>query len=151
MALSGWPEIPVTSALAQWSKPLPLLNRVADEHPIFATLSISVHQNGRSIPMAVSLRGITASGGKDSLRETLNSLGDTLSGYIVRYRLALYLLSAAAVALGVALSWNWLTAAGLFRVVAVLPCALMMFRCVRHGTLGSGKEAKTRLEAGEAS
>ena len=84
--------------------------------------------------MALSLRGITLAGGKNSLRETLNSLGDTLSGYFVRYRLALYLLSAAAVVLGVAVGWNWLTAAALFRVVAVLPCALMMFRCVRHGT-----------------
>ena len=80
--------------------------------------------------MALSLRGITLGGGKSSLRETLNSLGDALSGYFVRYRLALYLLSAAAVALGVALSWNWLTAAALFRVVAVLPCALMMFRLI---------------------
>ena len=96
--------------------------------------------------MALSLRGITATGGKGSLRETLNSLGDTLSGYIVRYRLALYLLSAAAVALGVALSWNWLTAAALFRVVAVLPCALMMFRCVRHGTRRSDEE--TALQHG---
>jgi cation transport ATPase len=62
------------------------------------------------------------------------SLLDTLRGYFVRYRLALYLLSGAAVALGVTLNWNWLTAAALFRVVAVLPCALMMFRCMRHGS-----------------
>ena len=34
--------------------------------------------------MALSLRGITATGGRDSLRETLNSLGDTFSGYFVR-------------------------------------------------------------------
>src|SRR5258708_24465469 len=89
-------------------------HRVADEHPTSATLSISVRQTGRSIPMALSLRGIILGGGKNSLRETLNSLGDTLSGYFVRYRLALYLLSAAAVALGVVLSWNWLTASALF-------------------------------------
>jgi hypothetical protein len=99
--------------------------------------------------MALSLRGITASDGKDSLRETLNSLGDTLSGYIVRYRLALYVLSAAAAALGVALSWNWLTAAALFRVVAVLPCALMMFRCVGHGTRGSDEATETHPEASQ--
>jgi hypothetical protein len=67
-------------------------------------------------------------------------LVDTLRGYFVRYRLALYLLSGAAVALCVALNWNWLTAAALFRVVAVLPCALMMFRCMRHGTRRSGEE-----------
>ena len=68
------------------------------------------------------------------------SLLDTLRGYFVRSRLALYLFSGAAVALGVALNWNWLTAAALFRVVAVLPCALMMFRCMRHGTHRSGEE-----------
>ena len=101
--------------------------------------------------MALSLGGITRGGGKNSLREAVNSLGDALSGYFVRYRLALYLLSAAAVALGVALSWNWLTAAALFRVVAVLPCALMMFRCVRHGTRGSDEETKSHPEAGQAS
>ena len=87
--------------------------------------------------MTLSLRDITLAGGKNSLRETLNSLGEALSGYFVRYRLALYLLSAAAVVLGVAVNWNWLTAAALFRVVAVLPCALMMFSCVRHGTRAS--------------
>src|SRR5713101_6240074 len=69
-----------------------------------------------------------------------NSLLDTLRGYVVRYRLSLYLLSVAAVAFGFALNWNWLTAAGLFRLVAVLPCALMMFRCVRRGTRRSNEE-----------
>ena len=84
--------------------------------------------------MAVSLRDSALCDRKNSLRGTLNSLSHTLSGYFVRYRLALYLLSAAAVALGFALGWNWLTAAALFRIVAALPCALMMFRCLRHGT-----------------
>jgi hypothetical protein len=83
--------------------------------------------------MALSLRAITVGGGWNS------PLG-RLRGYFVRHRLALYLFSAAAVALGVVLNWNWLTAAGLLRVVAVLPCALMMFRCVRHGTRGSAEE-----------
>jgi hypothetical protein len=64
------------------------------------------------------------------------SLLDTLRGYFVRHRLALYVLSGATVALGVAFNWNWLTAAALFRVVAVLPCALMMFRCMIHGSRG---------------
>jgi hypothetical protein len=71
----------------------------------------------------------------------LKSLVQALSGYFVRYRLVLYLLSVGSVALGVAVSWNWLTAAALFRVVAVLPCALMMFRCARHGTRRSVDEA----------
>jgi hypothetical protein len=69
-----------------------------------------------------------------------NSLLDTLRGYFVRYRLVLYLFSGTAVALGVVLNWTWLAAAGLLRVVAVLPCALMMFRCVRHGPLRPAEE-----------
>jgi hypothetical protein len=77
--------------------------------------------------MALSLREITVNGGS-------GSLFDTLRGYFVRYRLALYLFSGAAVVLGVVLNWNWLTAAGLIRIVAVLPCALMMFRCIGPGT-----------------
>jgi hypothetical protein len=101
--------------------------------------------------MALSLRNITLGDGRNSPGDTLKSAGEALSGYFVRYRLALYLLSAAAVVLGVALSWNWLTAAALFRVVAVLPCALMMFRCVRHGAPGSGGEAKAHPEADQAS
>jgi len=100
--------------------------------------------------MTLSLRDITLAGGKNSLRETLNSLGEALSGYFARYRLALYLLSAAGVAVGLALNWNWLTAAGLFRVVAVLPCALMMFRCVRCGTRGSDEATGTHPEASQA-
>jgi hypothetical protein len=93
--------------------------------------------------MALNLHDITLGGGKYPLVHTLR-------GYFVRYRLALYLLSAATVALGFALNWNWLTAAGLFRVVAVLPCALMMFRCVRHGTRGSDEETGTHPEASQA-
>ncbi len=67
----------------------------------------------------------------------------TLRGYFVRYRLALFLFSGAVVASGVALSWNWLTAAGLLPIVAFLPCMLMMFMCMRHGTRGS--DDKTAL------
>ena len=93
--------------------------------------------------MALSFHNISGGGGWSQLR-------DTLRGYFVRYRLALYLVSAAAVALGVVLNWNWLTAAGLLRVVAVLPCALMMFRCMRHGTRGSDEATKTHPEASQA-
>jgi membrane protein implicated in regulation of membrane protease activity len=100
--------------------------------------------------MTLGLRDITLAGPKNSPRETVNALGEALSGYFARYRLALYLFSAAAVAVGLALNWNWLTAAGLFRVVAVLPCALMMFRCVRHRTRGSDEATETHPEAGQA-
>ena len=101
--------------------------------------------------MASRFRDIALGGGRNSPGDTVKSLGEALSSYFVRYRLALYLLSAAAAVLGVALSWNWLTAAAAFRVVAVLPCALMMFRCVRHGTRGSGGETRSHSEASEAS
>jgi len=91
--------------------------------------------------MVSRLQDITLGAGKNSLGNTLKSLGEALGGYFIRYRMALYLLSVAAVVLGVAVSWNWLTAAALFRVVAALPCALMMFSCVRHGARGSSEEA----------
>ena len=64
----------------------------------------------------------------------------TLRGYFVRYRLALYLFSGAIVASGVALNWNWLTVGGLLPIVAFLPCMLMMFMCMRHGTRRSDEE-----------
>jgi hypothetical protein len=66
----------------------------------------------------------------------LTSLLDSLRGYLVSYRLAFYLLSAAAVVVGCVLNWNWQTAAGSFRLLAVLPCALMMFSCVRPASSG---------------
>jgi len=57
----------------------------------------------------------------------------TLKDYFVRYRWALYLFSGAVTASGVVLNWNWLKAAGLLPIVALLPCTLMMFMCMRHG------------------
>src|SRR5712664_2976005 len=38
------------------------------------------------------------------------------------------------IVLSVALSWNWLAAAGLLPLVAFLPCMMMMFMCMKHGT-----------------
>jgi len=76
--------------------------------------------------MALSFRDITIGGGRTSLL-------DTLRGYFCRYRLALYLFSGAAVALDVVRNWNWLTAAGLVRIVAVLSC-------IRPGTCRSDEE-----------
>jgi hypothetical protein len=49
--------------------------------------------------MASGFRDITFGVGRNSPGNTLKSLGEALSGYLVRYRLALYLLSVAAVAL----------------------------------------------------
>jgi len=62
----------------------------------------------------------------------VTSLLDSVRSYLVWYRLAFYLFSAAAVVLGIVLNWSWLTVAGLFRILAVLPCALTMFSCVRY-------------------
>ena len=58
----------------------------------------------------------------------------TLRSYFVRYHWALYLFSGAVVASGIVLSWNWLRAAGLLPIVAFLPCMLMIFMCMGHGT-----------------
>jgi hypothetical protein len=68
---------------------------------------------------------------------------DTLRGYFARYRLPLYLFSGAVVASGVVVNWNWLRAAGFLPIVAFLPCMLMMFMCMRHGTCRS--DDKTAL------
>src|SRR5216683_3834547 len=86
--------------------------------------------------MALSHHDATADSG-------VNPPRGTLRGYFVRYRLALYLFSGAVVASGVALNWNWLTAAGLLPILAFLPCMLMMFMCMRHSTRGS--DDKTAL------
>jgi hypothetical protein len=71
----------------------------------------------------------------------------TLRDYVVRNRLALYLSSGAVVASGVALNWNWLTAGGLLPIVAFLPCMLMMFMCMRHGTRGPDEETSLQHRA----
>lgn len=63
-----------------------------------------------------------------------NRLRDTVTSYFTRYRLALCLFAGAGIVVGVALNWNWLAAAGLLPVLAFLPCMLMMFMCLKHGT-----------------
>jgi fatty acid desaturase len=71
----------------------------------------------------------------------------TLKDHLVRYRLALYLFSGAAVASGVAMNWNWLTAARILPIVAFLLCMLMMFMCMRHGTRRSDEETALQHRA----
>lgn len=75
-----------------------------------------------------------------------NSLRNTLSGYFVRYRLVLYTLTGAAVASCVALHWSWLTVTELLRLAVFLPCALMMLRCMKHGTRRSNEETALQPE-----
>jgi hypothetical protein len=54
--------------------------------------------------------------------------------YFAQHRLVLYLLLGVGIVAAVALNWNWLAAAGLLPLVAFLPCILMMFMCMKHGT-----------------
>jgi hypothetical protein len=85
--------------------------------------------------MALNHNGATTGGGGDPSHGTLRD-------YLIRYRLAFCLFSGAVVASGIALNWNRLTAAGLLPVIAFLPCMVMMFMCMKHGTRGANKETK---------
>ena len=59
---------------------------------------------------------------------------NTVTKYFVRHRLEVYLLLGVGIVAAVALNWNWLAAAGLLPLVAFLPCIMMMFMCMKHGT-----------------
>ncbi|EIG62823.1 hypothetical protein Bra1253DRAFT_07763 [Bradyrhizobium sp. WSM1253] len=52
---------------------------------------------------------------------------------LVRYRAFVFLLAGAIVVAGLALQWHWTTSLGLLRILAFLPCILMMFRCMNCG------------------
>jgi hypothetical protein len=66
-----------------------------------------------------------------------NSLVATLSGYFVRYRMALYILFAVASSLSAVWNWNWLTGAEVFRIMAALPCTFMMLMCMKRAACRS--------------
>jgi len=55
--------------------------------------------------------------------------------------LVLYLLLSVGIVAAVALNWNWLAATGLLPLLAFLPCMMMMFMCMKHGT-GSPKQSE---------
>jgi hypothetical protein len=59
---------------------------------------------------------------------------NTVTRYFARHHLVLYLLIGVGIVAAVALNWNWLAAAGLLPLVALLPCMMMMFMCMKHGT-----------------
>ena len=59
---------------------------------------------------------------------------NTVTRYFARHRLVLYLLLGVGIVAAVALNWNWLSAAGLLPLLAFLPCMMMMFMCMKHGT-----------------
>ena len=81
-----------------------------------------------------------------SITEGGNSLVATLRSYFARYKMLLYILFAAATSLSVAWNWNWLTGAEVFRILASLPCTLMMLMCIRHAACGIDRRPR---DAGE--
>jgi hypothetical protein len=70
-----------------------------------------------------------------------------VAGYFARYRLALYFLLGAGIAAGVALNWNWVTFTRVLPILAFLPCMMMMFMCMKHGSRGPDPEAAPLAEA----
>jgi hypothetical protein len=83
---------------------------------------------GRRIQMALDHHN-AANGG--------NSLAVTWGSYFSRYRMALYIVFAAATSLSVVWNWNWLTGAEVFRILAALPCTLMMLMCMKRAACRS--------------
>ena len=79
----------------------------------------------------------------------LNTLRDTLSDYLARYRLVLYLSLAGVVAGGIAFNWHWLTVSEIVRLLTALPCMLMMFKCLNCGT-GRSTAKPPSAESGTA-
>ena len=59
---------------------------------------------------------------------------NTVTRYFARHRLVLYLLIGVVIVAAVVLNWNWLAAAGLLPLVALLPYMMMMFMCMKRGT-----------------
>jgi hypothetical protein len=71
-----------------------------------------------------------------------NSLVVTPGSHVSRYRMALYLVLAAATSLSVVWNWNWLTGAEVFRILAALPCTFMMLMCMRRAACWSPQESE---------
>jgi len=69
------------------------------------------------------------------------SLITTLGNYFDRYRMALYVVFAAAASVSVAWNWNWLTGAEVFRIMASLPCTFMMLMCLKRVSCRQHQEA----------
>ena len=64
----------------------------------------------------------------------------TLGNYVTRYRTAFYVVFATAISLSVIWNWNWLTGAEVFRILAALPCTLMMLMCLKRGACRPSSE-----------
>lgn len=59
-----------------------------------------------------------------------------VTGYFARYRFALYFLVGVGIVAGAIMNWNWVIASRLLPILAFLPCMVMMFMCLRHGSRG---------------
>jgi hypothetical protein len=79
-------------------------------------------------------KGISMAWSPDNAVTNGNSPSATLSSFLVRYRMPLYLVLAAATSLSVVWNWNWLTGAEVFRIMAALPCTFMMLMCMRRAS-----------------
>jgi hypothetical protein len=79
----------------------------------------------------------------------LNTVRDTVSDYLARYHLLLYVSLAGVVAGGIAFNWHWLTVSEIVRLLTALPCMLMMFKCLNCGT-GRSAAKPPSAESGAA-
>jgi hypothetical protein len=66
---------------------------------------------------------------------------DALTSYFARYRFALYFFAGAGIVAGIALSGSSVAVAKLLPLLVFLPCIVMMFMCMKHGTKMSAKPA----------
>jgi len=67
-------------------------------------------------------------------RSSDRRLRHAMTSCFARYRLALYFLLGAGIAAGVILNWNWVAVARLLPILAFMPCMVMMFMCMKHGS-----------------
>jgi hypothetical protein len=77
--------------------------------------------------MAMSHQNANTDGAGDRPR-------DTLTGYLARHRLALYLLLGVGIAAGISWSGNSPAVAKLLPILVFLPCIVMMLMCMKRGS-----------------
>jgi hypothetical protein len=81
-------------------------------------------------------------------RSSDRRLRHAMTGYFSRYRFALYFLLGVGIAAGVILNWNWVTVTRLLPILAFLPCIVMMFMCMKHGSRGADPDQAAAPPAG---
>jgi hypothetical protein len=101
------------------------------------TGAISAYPSRRINRMtSIYQHGTTQMPGSVADRSSDRRLRHLAAGYFARYRFALYFLLGAGIAAGVILNWNWVTVTRLLPILALLPCMVMMFVCMKHGSHG---------------